>query len=280
MECAHRTQLFRRSGPRFPKSRTRCCTSEASKSAHRNFCRETSRSGPGSTDRQRPEHKQILNEHNTEHYSVSHSSLRTFLAESIRSWPRTASLFPSSSALAAALVRSVNFASAQTIVELGVGTGAITSAILRRMEQSARLYTIDINPVFIAHVKQRFSDRRLVPILGDAKHMEALFRPLNITRVDAVISSLSLTWMEDHTRFAVLSQITRCLSDHAVFTQYQYLHVCAIPPWCNRLGISSFDGRTFLRRYFRAVSTETVLWNLPPAVVYTCGLKSELTLAP
>jgi phosphatidylethanolamine/phosphatidyl-N-methylethanolamine N-methyltransferase len=210
---------------------------------------------------------------------MSRSSLRMFLSESVRSWPRTASLFPSSSALAASLVRSVDFASARTIVELGVGTGAITSVILRCMERNARVYAIDINPVFIAHVKQRFRDPRLIPILGDARHMEALFQSLNITRADAVISSLSLTWMEDHTRSAVLSQITRSLSDHAVFTQYQYLHASAIPPWCSRLGISTFDGKTYLRRYFQAVSTETVLWNLPPAVVYTCRLESELRLA-
>jgi phosphatidylethanolamine/phosphatidyl-N-methylethanolamine N-methyltransferase len=196
--------------------------------------------------------------------------LKIFLHESVRSWPATAAVLPSSRALADSLIRYIDFASARTIVELGVGTGAITSQILCRMKPDARIYTLDISSIFIEHVKQKFKDPRLVPILGDAKDLAAILRVWKLGRVDAVVSSLSLTWMDNDARLSVFDQITGCLSDQGVFTQYQYVHARAIPSWCTRIGISSFNGAKFLRRYFHNVSAETVLWNVPPALVYTC----------
>jgi phospholipid N-methyltransferase len=193
----------------------------------------------------------------------------------VRSWPATAALLPSSRALADSLIRYIDFGSARTIVELGVGTGAITSEILCRMKPDARIYALDISSIFIQHVKRKFKDPRLVPILGDAKNLAAVLGVLNLGRVDAVVSSLSLTWMDNDARLSVFDQITRCLSNHGVFTQYQYIHVRAIPAWCTRIGISSFNAAKFLRRYFRNVSAETVLWNAPPALVYTCQLVSN-----
>jgi phospholipid N-methyltransferase len=201
--------------------------------------------------------------------------VKTFLCESVRSWPTTAALLPSSRALADSLIRYIDFESARTIVELGVGTGAITSEILCRMKPDARIYTLDISSIFIDHVKQKFKDPRLVPILGNAKDLTAILRMLNLGRVDAVVSSLSLTWMDNDARLSVFDQITRCLSDQGVFTQYQYVPARAIPAWCTRIGISSFNGAKFLRQYFQNVSAETVLWNVPPALVYTCQFVSN-----
>jgi len=204
------------------------------------------------------------------------SGVKIFLYESVRSWPATAALLPSSRALADSLIRYIDFASARTIVELGGGTGAITSEILCRMKPDARVYTLDISSIFVEYVKQRFKDPRLVPILGDAKELGAVLGVLNLGRVDAVVSSLGLTWMDNDARRSVFDQITRCLSDQGVFTQYQYVHARAIPAWCTRIGISGFNGAKFLRQYFQKVSAETVLWNVPPALVYTCQFVSRL----
>jgi phospholipid N-methyltransferase len=193
----------------------------------------------------------------------------------VRSWPTTAALLPSSRALADSLIRYIDFESARTIVELGVGTGAITSEILCRLKPDARIYALDISSIFIEHVKQKFKDPRLVPILADARDLAAVLGVLNLGPVDAVVSSLSLTWMDNDARLSVFDQITRCLSNQGVFTQYQYMHVRAIPAWCTRIGISGLNVAKFLRQYFQNVSAETVLWNAPPALVYTCQLVSN-----
>src|ERR1700761_928487 len=73
-----------------------------------------------------------------------------FFNESLRSFSTTASVVPSSPYLARALLRSIDFSQATSIVEVGVGTGAVTHELLRRMRPDARLYALDINPRFIA----------------------------------------------------------------------------------------------------------------------------------
>ncbi|HLI84944.1 MAG TPA: methyltransferase domain-containing protein [Bryobacteraceae bacterium] len=202
--------------------------------------------------------------------SGAESGVKTFLRESVRSWPTTAALLPSSRALADSLIRYIDFGSARTIVELGVGTGAITSEILCRIKPDARIYALDISSIFIEHVRQKFNDPRLVPILADARELTDVLGVWKLGRVDAVVSSLGLTCMDNDARLAVFDQVTRCLSNQGVFTQYQYIHARAIPGWCGRIGISGFNVAKFLRRYFQNVSAETVLWNAPPALVYTC----------
>jgi phospholipid N-methyltransferase len=199
----------------------------------------------------------------------SDSGLSVFFFESLRSLSVTASIFPSSRSLASALLRPVDFASATVLLELGVGTGAITAEILRRMEPHARLYAIDINPVFVSHVSDRIRDSRLTPILGDAKNLAVILQEIGVQSADAVVSSLGLTSMKKGDRSAIMTQAAAYLSDTGVLTQYQYLHARA-SRWISLLGAPNFSEEDFLRGHFRHVRSEKVLWNLPPAAVYTC----------
>jgi len=70
-----------------------------------------------------------------------------FFSQALRSLSVTASLFPSSRFLASALLRAIDFSDASVIVELGVGTGAITREILRRLKPGAVLLGLDRDEV-------------------------------------------------------------------------------------------------------------------------------------
>jgi phospholipid N-methyltransferase len=175
----------------------------------------------------------------------------------MRSLPVTASLFPSSRFLAAALLRQIDFSSTSVIVELGVGTGAITRQILRRLGPRTVVYGVDVNPHFVSHVRHRIRDSRFFPILGQAESLGALLRERGVRRADAIVSSLGLTSMAPEQRSKILHQVAEHLGPDGLLTQYQYMH-------------APFAEREFLGRYFRHVSSENVLWSLPPAIVYTC----------
>ena len=198
------------------------------------------------------------------------SDFAIFFLESVRSLRVTASIFPSSRKLVSALLQPVDFRSADIIIELGSGTGVISSEILRRMKPRATLYAIEINPIFVSHVNEKLRDPRLILIHGDAKHLGMMLRGAGVLRADAVISSLSLTWMHQNDRCSIMKQVAMYLSNQGVLTQYQYLHACRTPQWASTLGIPRFRGDEFLRRYFSQVCSESVFWNLPPAAVYTC----------
>lgn len=193
-----------------------------------------------------------------------------FFRESLKSLSVTASLFPSSRCLASALLRRIDFNRAQVIVELGIGTGAITTEILRRMMPGARLYGIEINPTFVSRIEGKVCDARFVPILGEAERLGAILSQRGVRRADAIVSSLGLTSMAHDRRSSIVEQVAAHLGGSGVLTQYQYIHVGGQPNWSRVLGVKRFAEERFLRGYFREVHSERVMWNLPPATVYTC----------
>src|ERR1700682_476632 len=94
------------------------------------------------------------------------NAYRLFFQESMRSLGPTASMFPSSRYLANALTRPIDFRHARTVVELGPGTGAVTKEILKHLRPDGKLFAIDINPIFIAHLRATCDDPRLVLLRG------------------------------------------------------------------------------------------------------------------
>jgi phospholipid N-methyltransferase len=199
-----------------------------------------------------------------------HSGRGFFFRESLKSLSVTASLFPSSRSLASALLRPIDFKTARIIVELGMGTGAITTELLRRMAPGSTLFAIEVNPAFIAHVRGKVHDSRFVPISGRAERLGSILGQRGIRRADAIVSSLGLTSMAHEQRASIVAQAAEHLGENGVLTQYQYLPACAKPSWVRALGPKRFAEESFLRQYFREVRSERVIWNLPPAKVYTC----------
>jgi phospholipid N-methyltransferase len=201
-----------------------------------------------------------------------HTGAGVFFVESLKSLSSTASIVPSSRFLTSALLRPVDFKKARVIIELGMGTGVITLELLRRMRPDATLYGIEINPVFVSHLRERVDDRRFVPILAGAERLGSILNQRGIRRADAIVSSLGLTSMGHDQRCSIVQQAAVHLHGDGVLTQYQYLHARGKPNWSRALGFKRFPEEYFLRQYFREVVSEHVIWNLPPAAVYTCRL--------
>jgi phosphatidylethanolamine/phosphatidyl-N-methylethanolamine N-methyltransferase len=194
------------------------------------------------------------------------SAYRLFFQESMRSLGPTASLFPSSRYLANALIRPIDFRRARTVVELGPGTGAVTNAILKRLRPDAKLIAVDINRTFIHHLQTACHDPRLIPVCGDAADLQAQLAQHEAGPVDAIVSSLGLTAMDNRTRRSIMREIGICLIPGGTMTQYQYLGNLDIP----KFRIRGFNEARFLRRFFSDVTVGHVIWNVPPAMVFTC----------
>ncbi len=151
-----------------------------------------------------------------------------------------------------------------------MGTGAITTEILRRMAPGSILLAIEVNPAFVAHVRSQVHDSRLVPISGRAERLGSILGNRGVRCADAIVSSLGLTSMAHDQRACIVRQAAEHLGENGVLTQYQYLPTSGKPKWVRALGLKRFAEENFLREYFREVRSERVIWNLPPAKVYTC----------
>ena len=184
----------------------------------------------------------------------------------MRSLGPTASLFPSSRSLAKALIRPIDFGGVRTVVELGPGTGAITNAILKRLRPDAKLMAVDINASFIHHLRTRCHDPRLIPVCGSASDLRSQLAHHDLGPVDAIVSSLGLSAMDQRLRRSIMREIGICLVPGGTMTQFQYLGNLDIP----KFKIRGFNEAHFLRKFFSDVSVGHVIWNVPPAMVFTC----------
>ena len=160
----------------------------------------------------------------------------------------------SSSYLITRLLRAIDFETARTVVQLGVGTGCITRELLRRLRPDARLIAFEVNRVFVEECRC-LEDGRLDLRHACAGTLPDVLDALGIDRIDAVVSSLPLAIMPDALVDRILTASQAHLAADGKFLQYQY----------------SLTNLGMLERRFPDVRLGFTLRNLPPAFVYECS---------
>lgn len=183
-----------------------------------------------------------------------------FVREFVRDPLRTASVTPSSPALAAAMVRAIPAAGEPVVVELGPGTGAFTRAIQEHTGGRARHVAVELN----ARWAQLLADRHpeVDVVRADARELPRLLAERGITAVDAVVSGLPwVAYSPGPDGRGLHGVITEVLAPTGVFTQFGYTWTRWAPPARRQLAD--------LRAHFAEVTTSRTVWrNVPPAVVH------------
>ncbi len=166
--------------------------------------------------------------------------------------PRAMGAFcPSSPRLARAVAAAVDASAAGLVVELGGGTGAITSALLERGVPPERLVVVERDPTLARHLEERF--RGVSVISGDAVELASLLaRQDGEMRAVTVVSSLPMVSLSRGDVRAIGAQICAVLERGGSLVQYTYQIALghARVPGCMEL-----------------VARERVWINLPPARV-------------
>lgn len=157
---------------------------------------------------------------------------------------------PSSPRLARAVAAAVD-ASTGLVVELGGGTGAITSALLARGVPPDRLVVVERDPSLARHLRERF--RGVSVIRGDAVELARLLAHEDGgARAATVVSSLPMISLSRDEVRAIGAQICAVLEHGGVLVQYTYQIA---------LGHARVPG------CFDLVAESRVWVNLPPARV-------------
>lgn len=130
------------------------------------------------------------------------------------------SVIPSSNFLMRQILEAAQVASADTVVELGPGTGGTTRAILKEMRPDAKLLSIDINPHFHARVSA-IEDERLIPHLGSATELPDIVNGYGLPAPDIVISGIPFSTMSPELGRSIIEQIRASLSPNGRFVAYQ-----------------------------------------------------------
>ena len=167
---------------------------------------------------------------------------------------------PSSRALARAMVATLPADAPVSIVELGPGTGAFTGAILDRVGPSARVLAMDLEPEFVETVRRAWPT--VACVCESAENLESLVASHGLGPIDHIISGLPFASLPAAMTQRILDGVERALRPGGTFAQFQYLHGFGMPPGrAFRREMSARMGGRPTRRF--------VLWNIPPACVFT-----------
>jgi phospholipid N-methyltransferase len=187
--------------------------------------------------------------------------LVAFLTAVLRSPATVGAVAPSSPQLAARLAAVVPRVGEPVVVELGPGTGSVTTAIESRLAGRGRHVAVEIDPELANYLRAQYAGIEV--LIGDAAELERLFAEHQVTAVDAVVSGLPWSLIDTDVQRAIIDATARSLRPGGCFTTFAYVHALSMT--------QARQFRMLLGEIFLEVlTTRTVWWNLPPAVTYVC----------
>ena len=149
------------------------------------------------------------------------------------------------------MAQYVDTRSAGPVVELGPGTGAITSALLDHGVDQKRLVLVEYNPGCCALLRDRYPQAKVVQ--GDAYRLRDTLWNVLSAPAAAVVSGLPLVTKPMMTRLRLIRDAFIALAPGAPFVQFTYSVAPPIPK--SLPGVST-------------EASERIWMNLPPARVW------------
>lgn len=194
-----------------------------------------------------------------------------FLREFLRHPAKTASVVPSSPALAKQMLSGVDLAACRAIVEYGPGTGVFTEALVDRLPPRwlvteggrGKFVAIEFNERFAELVRD--AHPRVKVVHDDAANVGAICRREGMTpgEIDLVISGLGFASFPEPLTTRILQATWDVLKPGGSFRTFSY-HVSLVKK-------QAWHFRAEARRVFSKVEISRVVWaNVPPAFVYMC----------
>lgn len=198
-----------------------------------------------------------------------------FLKQFVEQFHTTGAVMPSGKSLAAALCRFVGSSpTPQRILEVGPGTGAVTTTLVEKLRDEDRLCLIEINQTFVTHLKTAFQER--APLRAKAHCVDVVHGRLeDLTDdggYDLIVSGLPLNNFSVAAVEQILDGFGRLLKPGGVLSFFEYIALRSI-----RSRVGSKDDRERIRAISgllhrtldgREIQRDWVWPNVPPAWVH------------
>jgi phosphatidylethanolamine/phosphatidyl-N-methylethanolamine N-methyltransferase len=214
---------------------------------------------------------------------------RVFFQQFIENYHSTGAIAPSGRWLAAALSRQLDQTAGQgrarEILEVGPGTGAVTGALVRRLQAGDTLTLVELNEKFVEHLQRRFRDEEAFrQVAGQTRILHQAVEELpDASRFDHVVSGLPLNNFDVDVVERILGTFERLMAPGGTLSFFEYMGVRrlrgAVGPRADRArltGISQALG-ALLERHGSA--RDWVWPNLPPAWVHHLKKNAEFRMA-
>jgi len=132
------------------------------------------------------------------------------------------SVMPSSKTLAKMMAKSAleNLAPHEMVLELGSGTGPFTRALLEAGLQPHRLISMEIDPILVDFLKDRFPN--ISVIKGNAVFLKELIPAVAIGHIGVIVSGLPMLTLSPIIQDKILRSCADVLSETGSLIQFTY----------------------------------------------------------
>lgn len=184
------------------------------------------------------------------------SDFALFLGKFLRHGTKIASLAPSSPWLSRTTVSNVDWDKAAVVVELGAGTGPITTVLAEKARPECKVIVLERDADFTKLLRERFGDRPNFDVIeGDVRDLASMLADRGIERADAIISGLPVPSFPKELQHDLFRVVRNVLAPGGTYNQITEL------PWIYR---------GLYRKFFAEVRFAFEPRNLPPAGAYFC----------
>ncbi|MGE3468379.1 MAG: class I SAM-dependent methyltransferase [Pyrinomonadaceae bacterium] len=182
-----------------------------------------------------------------------------FLQAFLKNPLKVGAIAPSSPELAAEMLKGIAPDDDNIVLELGVGTGAITR-FLRDVIPSRESYLgIELDGNLVKTLNKNYPDLNIIE--ANAADAYSIHKDLGLGKVRYLICCLPFVSLPKEVTEAVLTEISKFMDEGCELRLFQYAHGYFLPP--------AIKLREYLKRYGKSSRSPLVLKNVPPAYTLT-----------
>ncbi|MDQ3129296.1 MAG: methyltransferase domain-containing protein [Acidobacteriota bacterium] len=183
-----------------------------------------------------------------------------FLQAFLKNPAKVGAITPSSPELAQKMVKGIEPNAESIILELGVGTGAITKYLQDILPDEKSYLGIELDRSLVKSLKKNYPDLEIV--CGNATETFSIHQKSGLGKVGFVICCLPFVSLPNEVGETILLEIDKFMQQGCTFRTFQYAHGYYFP--------SAIKLREFMRkRYGKAQRSRLVVKNVPPAYTLT-----------
>ena len=183
-----------------------------------------------------------------------------FLQAFLKNPLKVGAIAPSSPELAAKMLHGIEPDDENIVLELGVGTGAITKFLRDVITTRTAYLGLELDAELVKSINLRYPDLNV--ICGNAAEAYSIHRESGLGKVRYVICCLPFVSLPKEVSESVLCEIAKFMDEGCELRIFQYAHGYYLPP--------AIRLREFLRnRYGKSKRSPLILKNVPPAFTLT-----------
>lgn len=184
-----------------------------------------------------------------------------FLQAFLKNPAKVGSIKPSSPELAQKMVEGITPDKNSAVLELGVGTGAITKFLQEIVPDDRSYLGIELDPDLVQLLRRNFPDMAMV--CGNAADTWDIHQRSGIGKIGSIICCLPFVSLPNEVGETILQQVDKFMQQgNCTFRTFQYAHGYYFP--------SAIKLREFMRdRYGKSKKSSLIVKNVPPAYTLT-----------